>query len=117
MSNLQKLIRRGVKRLSAVALIILGVVTFPLPLPVGALLVAIGLALLISTNKTLARWVKVKRITIPSLNYRFAWMEKKLPRFFSKAIRKTAPDYGRKKNKTEDSLPLKTTTDASESQK
>lgn len=117
MHSLLKLLRRWLKQIAAIVLIISGIITFPLPLPIGAILIAIGLALLITTNRTVAKWIKERRIKTPELNSRFSWLEKKLPRFFSRAIRKTAPDYGQKKGSEVSKKPYEETIDTSESQK
>lgn len=117
MNNNVKLVRRGLKQVTAITFIILGIVTFPLPVPIGALLIASGLALLIGTNRIVARWIKERRVKTPSLNHRLTWLERKLPRFLSKPIRKTAPDYGHSKTKREGIAALNITTDVSATQK
>ena len=45
----------------AVALIGSGFVVFPLPIPLGALMIACGLILLISTSRSVARGVRMYR--------------------------------------------------------
>lgn len=96
MHTLTKRLRRGLKRLAALLLILAGLITFPLPIPIGAILISIGLALLITSSRALTLWIRVRRGQQPQLNEKLQWMETRLPRFLARAIRKTSPDYGRK---------------------
>lgn len=91
-----KQIRRWLKRIAALILITAGIITLPLPIPIGAILIVIGLAQLLTTNQQLGRWVKKLRQQQPAVNHKLQWLETRMPKYLARALRKTAPDYGRK---------------------
>lgn len=87
--------RRHAKRLimliiAAVCLIV-GAITFPMPIPLGIPLIAIGTALLILTSKTVRNWTRSMRVRYPGLDDKLRKAEDYLPRPLRRALRISAP--------------------------
>lgn len=78
-------------QLSALVLILAGAVTFPLPIPVGLILMAVGIALLLSTSRTAIRMLRRYRRTRPEFD---GWLKRvrlKLPGFLGRPLRRSEP--------------------------
>ena len=83
--------RVWVLRVLAVILLLVGMVTFPLPIPVGLPMIVMGLALLISSSHAIASLVRQFRRRNPRLD---AWLraaEPRIPGLFRAPLRKTDP--------------------------
>ncbi len=76
---------------SGIALILLGFVFIPLPIPAGALLVLAGTALLISSSRTFASFIRFLRGRIPILDGVFARIALILPAPLTRALNQTDP--------------------------
>ncbi len=74
-----------------VVLLAAGIVTFPLPLPIGAVLMAIGAALLITASPRAARWVRSVRARHPHTDARVRDVEESLPRAVGEVVERTDP--------------------------
>jgi ABC-type nickel/cobalt efflux system permease component RcnA len=79
-------------RLLAILMLIVGLITLPLPLPTGLPLLVVGLSLLISTSQQFSNYVKRFRDKNPEINEKIQSVEKKIPtRFLRFALLKTRP--------------------------
>lgn len=76
----------------ALLVILSGIITFPLPLPVGAALILTGLAMLIATSETVRRIIREYRRRNPRADRAIENIERHLPRFIKAIIDKTDPD-------------------------
>ena len=83
--------RRAALTALAVMLIVIGLVTFPLPIPVGAVLIVLGFGLLISASTAVTVWLRRQRSRYPFLNKEFLWVEERLPSRIQQWLRKTDP--------------------------
>ena len=75
----------------AVLIIILGIVTFPLPIPLGAIFIMIGLAILIFTSARLRAIIRKYRQRNPDFNSLIEKIKEKVPDMITKIIRQTDP--------------------------
>lgn len=73
----------------AIFLLILGAIFFPLPIPLGAPLLAVGFILLISASPAFARFVAVARRRWPRLDNALAWIEARAPKGLAEILRRT----------------------------
>ena len=76
----------------AVVLILVGIATFFLPIPIGAILILIGLALLIGSNAAFALWLRGLRQRHPDMDSRIRRAEKWLPGPLRAPLDKTRPE-------------------------
>ncbi len=77
--------------LVGVALILLGLAFIPLPIPLGAVLVLAGTALLISSSNTFARFIRFIRSNSAFLDAFFDKIASVLPDSLSQLLRRTEP--------------------------
>ena len=75
----------------AIALIAVGLVVLPLPIPFGAIMIVTGLGILISSNEGAARWLHNRRVRNPGMNSWLAAAENRLPGKLGDILRRTAP--------------------------
>lgn len=77
--------------IAAIAIFIIGVITFPLPIPIGLILMAVGIAMLIGTSKIVRVMIKVLRRRYQKFD-QIMWKAQTLaPDIISKIIRRTDP--------------------------
>ena len=79
------------RRIAAITLIIVGIITFPLPLPIGLILIIVGLAMLVSSSQSLANFVRQYRAKSSGINMNFEKSKRYLPAFIKRALEKTDP--------------------------
>ncbi len=60
-------------------LCVIGVILTPLPIPLGLPLVAVGLAVLISSSQLVRDWVRERRTKNPGLEHMVVGVERRLP--------------------------------------
>ena len=88
-----KVIKKPVKLVLGWIMFIGGVITAPLPLPIGQFVALVGLSLLISESQ----WVKTKmqklRKRLPYLGRQLQRMHPYLPRFLKKVVDDTDPAH------------------------
>ncbi len=82
-----------VVRLIALILIISGLVLFPLPIPFGLIFIIIGLTLMISSSKTLARSIRNYRKSHPDLDEKIRIFKDKAPAIIRRPLEITEPEY------------------------
>ncbi len=75
----------------AVLAVILGAITLPTPLPTGAPLLALGLAILVSTSTTARRWLRALRRRSGRLDSVVRIAEPRLGRRLGVHLRRTRP--------------------------
>ncbi len=71
----------------AVLLVLLGLVTFLLPIPFGIVLLLFGIAMLMMVSPPVRRWFHRQREAYPSLDRRLSRVEPHLPVFVQKILR------------------------------
>ncbi|MEM8884725.1 MAG: hypothetical protein AAGD14_11695 [Planctomycetota bacterium] len=81
-------------RVTSMLIFAAGVVTFPLPIPIGLLLMAIGLALMASTSPSLLRRLQRFRSRHPRLNRGLERIEPKLFGRLQDTLRRSRPERG-----------------------
>ena len=72
-------------------LLSLGVITLPTPLPIGIILIAAGLVLLLSVSRSLARNVVVVRQRFPRIDGFLSKAETRIGGRTARILRKTRP--------------------------
>jgi len=73
-------------------LVIIGLLTFPLPIPVGAIFLIVGLVVLVSSSYTAVLIVRRFRGDHRKMDAWLRQWEKKSPKFVQKMLRRTDPD-------------------------
>jgi len=86
------MIRRLVTLICGFTLILLGVIITPLPIPIGLVLVIIGLALVIPALPGTTRKLRQWRRRFPAVSARLNQVAAHLPEFVRRAIRITDPN-------------------------
>ena len=74
---------------AAIFIIIIGAIMFPLPIPLGAPLLAIGFVMLISSSPWFARLVSRLRQRHDRLDRGMMWLEDKAPTSLASVLRTT----------------------------
>jgi len=97
-SNVTKFLRRLqlgkiLVRFVAIILIFIGALTMVSPIPFGFVLLAVGIALLISTSKAAARAIRGLRRRFPVFNTLMRVAARMLPKRFRDDLRRSDPDY------------------------
>jgi len=75
----------------AILALVAGAITLPTPLPLGAPLIAVGLATLVATSSTIRGWLRVLRRKSGRLDRFLASVEPRLGRRLGVALRWTQP--------------------------
>jgi hypothetical protein len=86
-----RIARKLAVRTVAVMLIAVGMVVFPLPIPIGLLMIVTGLAILISSSRTVARHVREYRRRNTSVDTWLRKAEPRIPSLFRPPLRMTDP--------------------------
>ena len=86
------MIRRSVTLVGGVLLIVAGLLVLPLPVPVGLLMIILGVSLLVPAIPALARFLKRIRHRYPITSQRLNLISPKLPGFVRRVIEETDPD-------------------------
>lgn len=73
------------------ALILVGLIVFPMPIPLGAIMIACGLVLLLSSSATAARLLKSFRKRHRGANQVIETVEERLPETWKKVLRRSDP--------------------------
>lgn len=76
---------------AGVVLVLLGLVVFPMPIPLGAIMIVCGLVLLESASATVAHCLRTFRRRHPSANQMIQTVEDRLPESWKKAFRRSDP--------------------------
>lgn len=76
---------------AGLALIVVGLIVFPMPIPLGAIMIAFGLVLLISASTTVAHAVKAFRRRHRGANQVIQSVEDRLPESWKKALQRSDP--------------------------
>jgi hypothetical protein len=88
-----KAIRRPLKLLIGWLMLIVGIITAPIPIPIGQIIALIGLSILVSES----HWVKTKmqrlRRRLPIIGRQLVRLHPYLPRFLKKVIDDTDPAH------------------------
>ena len=75
----------------AAVLILSGLVVFPMPIPLGAIMIATGVVLLISASATVAIWLRAFRRRHRRTDEFIRSAEEKLPRTLKQILKRTDP--------------------------
>ena len=76
---------------AGVALVLVGLVVFPMPIPLGAIMIVCGLVLLVSASATLAHCLRTFRRRHRGVNQVIQKVEDRLPESWKKALRRSDP--------------------------
>ncbi len=86
------MIRRSVTLVGGVLLIVAGLLVLPLPVPVGLLMIILGVSLLVPAIPALARYLKRIRRHYPITSQRLNHISPRLPGFVRRVFDETDPD-------------------------
>lgn len=75
----------------AMTCIVLGVVITPLPIPLGLLLISLGLIVLAYDNRRVTRHIRIVRRKFPGFSQKLVPIEAKNIYFVSEVLRRTNP--------------------------
>ena len=81
-----------VYQIFAVILILAGLVIFPLPIPFGAALIAIGLTVLIGNSRAFAAFLRARRVRHPRVHELFNTLEDRMPTGIRRILERSDPD-------------------------
>lgn len=87
----QRLAKRLIYFVVAIVCLIVGAITLPTPLPLGAIFLAVGVALLVSTSKTARIWLQKFRAAFPRIDGGLRSIQGYLPKPLRRALRMSAP--------------------------
>jgi hypothetical protein len=76
---------------AALVLIGAGLIVFPLPIPFGAPMVAVGVTLLISHSRVAARGLMALRFKSPQVERAIHFLEVRAPKAIARVLRRTRP--------------------------
>lgn len=76
---------------AGVVLVLVGLVVFPMPIPLGAIMIVCGLVLLVSASATAAHCLKTLRPRHQGANQMIQTVEDRLPESWKKAFRRSDP--------------------------
>lgn len=79
-------------KILGVLLVLAGLAIVWLPIPLGIVLIPVGLALIVATSRTAREWLRRRRQNNPGLNRWLGRMEGKVPERIAEPLRKTSPD-------------------------
>jgi hypothetical protein len=85
------MIKRSVNLVIGFFLVICGIVITPLPIPVGLILIVLGLSLLVPALPVLRRWLIVTRARFPNFSSKLRSIRHRLPKFARNLIDHTEP--------------------------
>jgi hypothetical protein len=106
LSRVGRAAREWAVRAVAVLLILVGMVVFPLPIPVGLPMMVTGLALLISSSHAVAELVRSFRRRYPRVDARLRAVEPHIPKLLRAPLIKTDPLGQRKLSEATEEDPL-----------
>lgn len=73
------------------ALVLIGLVVFPMPIPLGAIMIVCGLVLLVSVSTTVAGRLRSFRKRHHGVNQAIHAVEDRLPESWKKALQRSDP--------------------------
>lgn len=88
--------RRLVLFVIAILCVLVGLITLPTPIPLGAILLAIGFSLLVLTSVTVRNMLRRLRQRFPELDGSIRAVDGYLPRNLRRALRLSAPRQRKK---------------------
>jgi len=92
--NFNEVVQLMMKMMSAAGatvLILVGLIVLPMPIPLGAIMIVIGLIWLISASSTVALYVKSYRRKHPKTDKIIRMVEPKLPETLQAILKRTDP--------------------------
>ncbi len=75
----------------AILCLIGSLIALPTPLPIGLILFAVGIALLVMTSNTVRNWLRTLRSRFPRFDDKLDAVSDYLPRPLQRALRMSAP--------------------------
>lgn len=78
--------------MTGVAIVLLGVALFPLPIPLGLVFIALGFVIILTVNPAVAAFVRARRARSPKFDLWVGKVERVLPERTRRLIRKDEPD-------------------------
>lgn len=89
----RKILKRPLKLFIGWVMLIVGIITAPIPLPIGQIVALIGLSILVSES----HWIKTKmqkfRRSLPVIGRQLTRIHPYMPRFLKKVIDDTDPTH------------------------
>jgi len=84
-------VRRLVISVIAIMCVVVGLIALPTPIPLGAILLAVGFSLLVLTSVTVRNFLRRLRVRFPELDGSLRAVDGYLPRSLQRALRLSAP--------------------------
>jgi hypothetical protein len=85
-------------KIFGILLVIAGLAVAWSPIPLGIVLIPIGLALIVATSQTARKWLHRRRENNPGFDRWLKKMEGKVPERFAEPLRRTDADSGQGQN-------------------
>lgn len=79
-------------QICAIILILTGFAIVPLPIPFGALMIAVGLTILIGSSRPFAAFVKARRSRSPRIHRLLGFLENRSPARLRDVLKRSDPD-------------------------
>ncbi|UXD87746.1 PGPGW domain-containing protein [Thalassolituus hydrocarboniclasticus] len=86
------MIRRSVKMVTGVLLLLLGIIITPMPIPLGIILIILGLSMLVSTIPRVRTFLQFLRRRYRVFSHKLNSIKHRLPAFARQLIEDTDPD-------------------------
>jgi hypothetical protein len=82
---------RLISIVAGITLIVVGLIVFPMPIPLGAIMIVTGLVLAVSASSTVAGMVRSFRTRYRGANLVIQKIENQLPERWRKALQRSDP--------------------------
>lgn len=84
---------RSLKIVSGTFLVIGGIIVTPMPIPLGILMIVVGLSLLASSSRRVREWIKSQRRRYQELSAKLNAVKHRVPPFARRLIEETDPGH------------------------
>ena len=86
------MVRRSLNLIAGVLLVIAGIIITPMPIPLGIILIILGLSMLVSTVPAVRHFLRNLRSRHKTMSLRLNHIKPRLPAFARRLIEETDPD-------------------------
>ncbi|MCT7359496.1 MAG: hypothetical protein COB09_16255 [Thalassobium sp.] len=86
------MIKRSVKMVTGILLLLLGIIITPMPIPLGIILIILGLSMLVGTIPQVRHFLQFIRRRYRAFSHKLNRIKHRLPAFARQLIEDTDPD-------------------------
>jgi sulfite exporter TauE/SafE len=86
------MIKRSVKMVTGILLLLLGIIITPMPIPLGIILIILGLSMLVGTIPKVRHFLQFIRRRYRAFSHKLNRIKHRLPAFARQLIEDTDPD-------------------------